>query len=202
MAPVLQVECDGPCRFLTVFFFLLSDRRIGTAAISLDQPQHAPPLHMIAICHRCGSVKQNPIHSCPGCDSAPQTDEDITLSFMLTDSFLEKEKLIKAAKTIRSGQRIQLPPSVRAAVLASLKEARAQQPPQQQGISAKGWKIIAAIAAVLLLIFHPWPHFQRASFRDRVSGYESFVSRFPSSDYASGATACPELFGAAGIGGE
>ncbi len=142
---------------------------------------------MIAICHRCGSVKQNPIHSCPGCNSTPQTDDDIALAFMLTDRFLEKEKLIEAAKMIRSGQRIQLPPSVKAAVMAALQGARAQQPPQQQGISAKGWGIIAAIAAILFLIFHPWPHFQWASFRDRVSSYESFVSRFPSSGYASDA---------------
>ena len=142
---------------------------------------------MIAICHSCGSVKQNPIHSCPGCNSTPQTDDDIALAFMLTDRFLEKEKLIEAAKMIRSGQRIQLPPSVKAAVMAALQGARAQQPSQQQGISAKGWGIIAAIAAILFLIFHPWPHFQWASFRDRVNSYESFVSRFPSSDYASDA---------------
>ena len=142
---------------------------------------------MIAICHSCGSIKQNPIHSCPGCNSTPQTDDDIALAFMLTDRFLEKEKLIEAAKMIRSGQRIQLPPSVKAAVMAALQGARAQQPPQQQGISAKGWGIIAAIAAILFLIFHPWPHFQWASFRDRVNSYESFVSRFPSSDYASDA---------------
>ncbi len=62
-------------------------------------------------------------------------------------------------------------------------ETRAQRPAQQQGIAAKGWCIIAATAAILFLIFHPWPHYQWALSRDKVSSYDGFVARFPSSDY-------------------
>jgi hypothetical protein len=124
---------------------------------------------------------------CTACSTVPRSDDDIALAFMLTDRYLDKEKLIAAAKMIRGGQRIELPPAVRTAVLAALQGARAQRSTQKQGIGAKGWAIIAAIAAILFLIFHPWPHFQWSSFRDKVVGYEGFVARFPSSDFTEDA---------------
>jgi outer membrane protein assembly factor BamD (BamD/ComL family) len=151
------------------------------------------------------------MHACTACRTVPQTDDDVVLAFMLTDSFIQKDKLIAVAQMIRSGQRIEVPPSVRVAVLTALQGARAQRPAQQQGnsanelgttaavarsmremgnvsvFSAKGLAIVAAVAAVLFLIFHPWPNFQWASFRDKVSSYDGFVSRFPSSDYTSDA---------------
>jgi hypothetical protein len=125
------------------------------------------------------------MQACTGCHTVPQSDDDVALAFMLTDRFLDKDKLTAAAKMIRSGQRIELPPAVRAAVLAALQGARAQRPTQQQGIGARGWGAIAAIAVVLFLIFHPWPHFQWSSFRDTASSYEAFAARFPSSDFTS-----------------
>lgn len=141
---------------------------------------------MIAICHKCGSSKQNPIHACPDCCAVPEKDDDIVLAFMLTDRFLEKDKLGAAAKMIRSGQRIEFPPAVKVAVQAALQGGRAQRFPQHQGIRANVWGMIAIIPVILFLILNlnPWLHFRWATYKDSVESYESFASMFPSSDRA------------------
>jgi hypothetical protein len=114
---------------------------------------------------------------------------ELALAFMLTDQFLSKEKLAEASRLIKSGQRIELPPHIRTAVLAAIQSARTQQTSTQKGkgLSLRGWSILAGIAAILFLIFQPWPHYQWSSFQDSVPSYEGFVNRFPSSDYADSA---------------
>lgn len=116
-------------------------------------------------------------------------DDELALAFMLTDQFLPKEKLAEASRLIKSGQRIELPPHIRTAVLAAIQSARTQQaaPQKGQGLGLRGWGILAGIAAILFLIFHPLPHYQWSSFQDSVPSYEGFVNRFPSSDYADSA---------------
>jgi hypothetical protein len=47
--------------------------------------------------------------------------------------------------------------------------------------------VLASIAVLLFLLFHPWSHYQWATLRDRVPSYESFVTRFPDSDYKQSA---------------
>lgn len=140
---------------------------------------------MIAVCYKCGSPKSDPVQPCAVCKTIPNTDAEIALAFMLTDRFLDKEKLFEAAQMIRGGHRIELPPSVRAAVLAALQGERARRQAQQKGIGAKRWGIITTIASILFMIFHPWPHFQWASLIDEVRSYENFAARFSSSDYAT-----------------
>ena len=120
------------------------------------------------------------MQKCIACHAVPQTDDDIALAFMLTDSLLDPNQLIKAAQMIRGGQRIELPQSLKASLLANLQGRRARQ-----NIGAKGWGIIVAIAAILILIFHPWPHFQWAAYNDNLSSYDGFVARFPQSDYSA-----------------
>ena len=114
-------------------------------------------------------------------------DDELALSFMLTDQFLPKEKLAEASRLIKSGQQIELPPQIRTAVLAAIQSARTQQARVQKGLSLRGWGILAGIAAILFLLFHPWSHYQWSSFQDSVRSYEGFVNRFPSSDYADSA---------------
>jgi len=144
---------------------------------------------MIAICHKCGTPKAAPNQRCGSCGGVPMNDDELALAFMLTDQFLPKEKLAEASRLIKSGQRIELPPHIRTAVLAAIQSARTQQAKSQkgQGLSLRGWGILAGIAAILFLIFHPWPHYQWSSFQDSVPSYEGYVNRFPSSDYADSA---------------
>ena len=140
---------------------------------------------MIAICHKCGTPKAAPNQRCGSCGGVPVNDEELALAFMLTDQFLPKEKLAEASRLIKSGQRIELPPHFRTAVLAATQSARIQQAraEKEQGLSLRGGGILAGIAAILFLIFHPWPHYQWSTFQDSVQSYEGFANRFPSSGY-------------------
>jgi hypothetical protein len=144
---------------------------------------------VIAICNKCGTPKPAPNQRCGGCGGVPMNDDELALAFMLTDQFLPKEKLVDAARLIRSGQRIELPPHIRTAILAAIQSARTQQENvyKGQGLSLRGWGILAAFAAIFFLVFHPWPHYQWSSFQNTVPSYEGFVYRFQSSDYAHSA---------------
>jgi len=44
--------------------------------------------------------------------------------------------------------------------------------------------LIVGFIVVYFGLVSPWPHYQLAAFRDRVSSYEGFVKRFPRGDYA------------------
>jgi outer membrane protein assembly factor BamD (BamD/ComL family) len=144
---------------------------------------------MIAICHKCGTTKAAPIQRCGSCGGVPVNDDELALAFMLTDRFLPKEKLAEASRLLKSGQSITLPPQIRTAIQASIQAARAQQSTRSQGITLglRGWAVVVGAISLLFLIFHPWPHYQWASLRDRVPTYEGFVKRFPSSDLADNA---------------
>ena len=105
---------------------------IGIIVISINYS------FMPAICHKCGSLKQNPIQECSACHAIPRTEDELVMAFMLTDRFLDKEKMITAANMISSGRRIDFPPAVKAAVLAALQSARAQHRPQKPRLNRKG----------------------------------------------------------------
>ncbi|RYZ83580.1 MAG: hypothetical protein EOP04_19715, partial [Proteobacteria bacterium] len=180
---------------------------------------------MIAVCHKCGSAKAEPILRCVSCKFIPASDEDLALAFMLTDRFLSPDKLDLAAHLIKKGQPFDLPPNIKSDVIATIRASRTQRarkgfderfeehearerarnqqrssspkkphptPPRRQSKSSiktkrttkiKIWSFIAIIATILLIIFHPWPHFQWAIFQNNISSYERFAHRFPSSDY-------------------
>jgi hypothetical protein len=140
---------------------------------------------MITICYKCGSGKVAPIERCSSCGNSPTNDDELALAFMLTEQFLPKNKLAEASHLIKNGERIELPPQIRTAVLAAIQSARAQQAllQRKQGLSLRGWGILASIAIFIFLIVHPWPHYQWSSFQNTVSSYQGFVSRFPFSDY-------------------
>lgn len=140
---------------------------------------------MIAICHRCGAPKAAPIERCSTCGSAPVNEEELVLSFALTDRLLSKSELTRASRLIKNGQRVEVPPEIRLAVLSAIAKARAEGTPTRgkQVSSRATWGILLGLAAILLLIFNPWPHYQWASLLDTIPAYEGFVNRFPSSDY-------------------
>ncbi len=144
---------------------------------------------MVAICHKCGALKSVPAQKCGACGCGPVNDDDLALAFMLTDRFLSQEKLAEIGHLIRDGKRFELPPHIRTAVRAAIESARTHQATSQkgQGLSLGGWGILACIAAIVFLVFHPWPHYQWSVARDSVSSYEGFVNRFPSSAYADSA---------------
>ena len=133
------------------------------------------------------------MHVCISCKTVPQDDDDIALAFMLTDRFLDKEKLIKATQMIRGGQRIELPASVRTAVLAALQGARAQQaspaPEQSSEISAKGIAIFAAVVtAVVLIICFISVNAENEAWRtsngsQKIESLRGYVRSYPSGDH-------------------
>jgi len=141
---------------------------------------------MPAICHNCGTSKSGPFQACPQCSKVPQSDDEVALAMMLSGDFLPPEKLAAAAAAIKSGQQLELPPKMRAAVLSAMKAARNR--------SAPAWwlpwvkpAVIVGIIAALFLIFHPWPHYQVASFQDTVPAYQGFLNRFPQGEYVPAA---------------
>jgi len=141
---------------------------------------------MASICPACGSRKSEPFQTCPQCGKIPRTDDDVALAMMLSDNFLPPEKLEAAARAIKAGQKLELPPTMRAAVLSAMKVARKKSAPAWWIPWVKPVAILGAIVA-LFLIFHPWPHYQTSCFRDTVPAYQGFVNRFPQSGYASAA---------------
>ena len=141
---------------------------------------------MTSICHSCGARKNDPFQSCAQCGKVPVGDDEVALAMMLSDHFLPPEKLAAASAAIKSGQRLELPPKMRAAVLSAMKVARKRSAPAWW-VSWIKPVLIAGIIGALFLIFHPWPHYQVASFQDNVSAYQGFVNRFPQSEYAPAA---------------
>lgn len=113
------------------------------------------------------------------------SEDELALSFLLTEKFLSQAKLDAASRRLNSGLKIELPAHVKSAVLAAFESARAKQVEVEKkvGLNAYGWSIIAAVILLALLCFHPRPHYQWASFRDTAEAYEGFVKRFPSSAY-------------------
>jgi sugar/nucleoside kinase (ribokinase family) len=81
----------------------------------------------------------------------PQGDDEVALAMMLSGDFLPPDKLAAAAAAIKSGQRLELPPKMRAAVLSAMKAARKR--------SAPAWWIPwikpAAIVGIIAVLFHP-----------------------------------------------
>lgn len=141
---------------------------------------------MTAICHNCGARKNDPFQNCPQCRKAPAGDDELALSMMLSEHFLSPEKLAAAAAAIKAGQKLELPPKMRAAVLSAMKVARRKP----GGGAWRPWikpAVIVGVIAGLFLIFHPWPHYQVASFQDSVAAYQGFANRFPQSEYAAAA---------------
>lgn len=54
---------------------------------------------MLIICFRCGSEKEDPFQVCATCKSQPETEEEIVLSWLLTEYSLDQETLLGAAKS-------------------------------------------------------------------------------------------------------
>jgi hypothetical protein len=141
---------------------------------------------MTSICHNCGTRKSDPFQVCPQCRKVPNGDDEMALAMMLSEHFLPPEKLAAAATEIKSGQRLELPPKMRAAVLSAMKLARKRSTPAWWIPWIKPVLIVSVITAIFLIL-HPWPHYQMASFQDNVSAYEGFVNRFPRSEYTHAA---------------
>lgn len=146
---------------------------------------------MTAICHRCGIPKAAPNQRCTAvsCGCVPLSDDELALAFMLTDQYLSKEKLEEASRLIKDGQRIELPPHIKTAVLAAIQSAQISRSGagQNRGIGIRGWCVLACIATILIVVLYPWANYQRAVSQDKVSSYENFINRFPSSEYADAA---------------
>lgn len=113
----------------------------------------------------------------------PKNDDELAIAFMLTEQFLSKEKLSEASRLIKSGQKIELPPHIKTAVLAALQSARSQEATRSK--SARNglihWAIFSFVIFLIYLIFTPWPHYQLALFLDKIPSYEGFINRFPES---------------------
>jgi hypothetical protein len=141
---------------------------------------------MIAICQKCGSPKTSHRQRCESCHGEPGNDDELALAFMLTDQFLSREKLAEASKRIKSGQRIALPPHIRAAVLAAIQGTRSPHAEAHaRRVSIILWLAIPiGIPLFLFLIYNPWLHYQWSTHKDTVSSYSRFVNRFPESDYS------------------
>jgi hypothetical protein len=124
------------------------------------------------------------MNKCVSCRIVPNGEDEIALAFMLTDKFLDQQRLLEASRLIKSGQSIQLPPAAKAAVMAALEGAKVRQAGADTNISGKALMKIIAIVAFIMFMATPWTHFQWASLRHSVGSYNGFLSRFPVSDYS------------------
>jgi hypothetical protein len=150
---------------------------------------------MNAICHNCGSPKQNPMQTCDACQKIPQTEDEIAIAFMLTVGVLGKDRLMELSTRIRNGRSMASPQFGKTVGSNAFQDPRVHQhcaprqtagrPLRRRGVGMKTWGISAAIAffLLLLLFLHPWPHYSWAKFKDEVSAHEGFLARFPSSIY-------------------
>lgn len=142
--------------------------------------------YSFALCHKCGAQKKAPLQTCWSCGSKPVTDEELALAFMLTNQFLPEDKLETAAQLIRSGKRIELPPNIRAAVLAAIQTGRAQeQSTQKTGHRKVLGMFLVGTLVFMYLLFASGPQFLWTSFWGTTASYERYVHRFPDSSYTN-----------------
>jgi hypothetical protein len=144
----------------------------------------------IAICFHCGDRKRSPNQACPTCRVLPSSDEEIGLSYMLTDQIMSAEKLSEASRYIKSGKKIALPPEVRAAIFAGLAASRREKREKEKK-EASLRKILLGAGVLLVVLFFvfvsPWFQYQLASRTDTLETYRKFAQRYPNSEYTSAA---------------
>ena len=58
----------------------------------------------MAICFKCGSAKSGALVACQSCRAVPRAQEDLALSFALTDHVSSKEQLVRYSQELRSGK--------------------------------------------------------------------------------------------------
>ena len=66
-----------------------------------------------AVCWRCGDFKFGAFVPCSSCGGDPATEDDLLVSFSLTDHFLDEEQLLFYSKRIKSGSTLQLDDSTK-----------------------------------------------------------------------------------------
>lgn len=74
----------------------------------VDAGRPAPDTPHGAICARCAEPKATALASCVKCGYAPDKEEGITLSLILSQQFSTTEELAAAAADIRGGRKLTL----------------------------------------------------------------------------------------------
>ncbi len=74
-----------------------------------------------AICFHCGNRKFGAFVRCPSCLTRPQEEEQLAVSFLLTDHFMNAKELAAAAQKIQErGERPVIAPATRQAFQETL----------------------------------------------------------------------------------
>ena len=63
----------------------------------------------MAICFKCGSAKSGALAACQSCRAVPRDQEDLALSFALTDHVSSKEQLVRYSQELRAGKGASVP---------------------------------------------------------------------------------------------
>jgi hypothetical protein len=77
-----------------------------------------------AVCFSCGVMKFGAFVACPICGVKPTTDEDLILSFAMTDHYFDIATMHQMGQAIRDGRPPHLDESTRANLLEELSNLR------------------------------------------------------------------------------
>ncbi|HRW11101.1 MAG TPA: hypothetical protein P5121_38635 [Caldilineaceae bacterium] len=76
-----------------------------------------------AICFSCGATKFGAFTPCSACATQPETEDQIAVSLLLTDHFMDAATLAENAERIRtSGKQAAVPPEMRDELLQSIRQ--------------------------------------------------------------------------------
>ena len=140
---------------------------------------------MIAICQNCGDLKEKPERRCHSCKMEPIGEEQLAIALLHSVMFLPNAQLSQLASQIRAGQTVVFPPTL---YQQALRQARVQRlAASRSKFIITGCSLLFAITIGLFCYFSPAIQFKWASMRNRLTVYEKFLDRFPSSSDASAA---------------
>ena len=64
----------------------------------------------VAVCLKCGALKESALKPCPSCRYVPRDTEDQARHLMLTSNFRSETELHAAAERIKAGQDVEFDP--------------------------------------------------------------------------------------------
>ena len=78
-----------------------------------------------AICFNCGITKFGAFTPCPDCEATPQSEDEVAVSLLLTDHYMDMQELANYGRLIRDeGKRPQVSPEQRDQLVAALHQTK------------------------------------------------------------------------------
>lgn len=82
---------------------------------------------MTCLCFHCGTRKLHPMAICGVCHATPGNDDEIALSTLLTEQFLDAEKMETVTQALLDGRKVPMPDELKELLLRGVRRAEAMR---------------------------------------------------------------------------